>query len=267
MSAGAAELKSCCADAYASDAARWLIGDRLHPGGAALTSELVAALELRPASVAADVACGPGASAIQLVQEGGCRVVGVDLSEQSVTSARAAAEAAGVSQRASFLVGDAEALPFDDASLDAALCECALCTFPDKEQAVAELARVLRPGGRLALSDVVADPARLPAALRTLEGWIACLADARALDELAAILDAAGLEVELTRRHDDALSELLDRVEARLRAAGVLGGALPGDLRGPIERGLDMAAAAREALAAGSLGYASMVAHRRNSPA
>lgn len=267
MSAGAAELKSCCAGAYSSDAARWLLGDRLHPGGEALTSRLVAALDADPASVVADVACGPGASTIQLVRETGCRAVGVDLSAESVAAARTAATAAGFGDRASFVVGDAEALPLADGSLDGALCECAFCTFPDKPAAAAELARVLRPGGRLALSDVVADRTALPSELRTLEGWVACLADARRLEELATILESAGLTVEATRRHDDALRELLDRVDGRLRAARVLAGALPGALQGGVERGLGMVVAAREALADGFLGYASLVARRADSTA
>lgn len=267
MSADTAELKGCCANAYASDAARWLLGDRLHPGGQALTSELVAALHAGPGCVVADVACGPGASTIQLVRETGCRAVGVDLSGESVAAARTAAAAAGLDDRASFVVGDAEALPLDDASLDGALCECAFCTFPDKERAATELARVLRPGGRLALSDMVADRADLPTELRTLEAWVACLADARALEELATILEAADLAVEVKRRHDDALGQLLARVDARLRAARMLGRAVPDAVREGIERGLELATSAREALDAGSLGYASLVARKADPPA
>lgn len=97
-----------------------------------------------------------------------------------------------------------------------------LCTFPDKPAAAGELARVLRPGARLALSDVTGEGDRLPPELRTLRAWIACLADVLPLDELAELLAGAGLVVERKERHDGALGELLDRVDARLRLARLL---------------------------------------------
>ena len=80
-------------------------------------------------------------------------VVGVDLGAAQVAKATARAESAGLSERAVFRVGDAEHLPVDDHSFDAVVSECAFCTFPDKPTA-AEVARVVRPGGRLGLTDV-----------------------------------------------------------------------------------------------------------------
>jgi arsenite methyltransferase len=159
-----------------------------------------------------------------------------------------------------FLVGDAEALPLEDGSVDGVLCECSLCTFPDKERAAAELARVLRPGGRLALSDLVAEQERLPVSLRTLDAWVACLAGALPLTGLVRLLRAAGLVAEVVERHDDALARLLDRVDARLRLAGAaLAPEIDLEL---IERGLALVAAARESVDLGVLGYAVVVARR-----
>ncbi len=249
------EVKACCAAAYASDAARFLLGDSFHPGGAALTSRLIAALRVGPGATVVDVASGPGTSALQLVQETDCEVIGIDLSPESVAAATTAAAQAGLTGQVRFRRGDAEALPLPDASTDGALCECALCTFPGKEAAAAELLRVLRPGARLALADVTADPARLPAELTSLAGWIACIADARPLEEIAELLAGAGFTVEATERHDAALAKLLERVEARLRLARLL-------LDGGVERGLELAAAAREALSGGALGYGVVIARR-----
>ncbi len=262
MSASAAEVKACCADAYAGDAARWLLGERFHPGGALLTRRLAAALAVGPGALVVDVASGPGTSALQVAEETGCAVVGVDLSAASVAVAQAAAARAGLAGRARFVVGDAEALPLEDAVADGVVCECALCTFPDKRRAAAEIARVLKPGGRLALSDMVAERERLPAQLRTLAAWVSCIADARPLDELAALLAGAGLQCELTERHDDALGALLDRVDARLRAARALEAVAPAALAGNVERGLELVAGARAALADGALGYGVVVARR-----
>ena len=207
-----------------------------------------------------DVACGLGASSLQLAREAGCRVVGIDLSPGSVESARRTAEDEALDGSVRFLVGDAEALPLEDASVDGVLCECSLCTFPNKQAAAAELVRVLKPGGRLALSDMTADPARLPASLRTLEARIACLADARPLRELIGLVRGAGLVVEIVEHHDDALARLLDRVEARLRLARI-GPANGGD-PALVDRGLDLVADARESLERGILGYAVLAARR-----
>jgi hypothetical protein len=244
------EVKACCASVYASAAARWLLGDSFHPGGAALTSRLIEALEVGPGATIVDVASGPGTSALQAAREAGCDVVGVDLSEENMRAARAAAEAADLAASVRFVRGDAEELPFPNESFDGALCECSFCTFPDKATAAAELARVLRPGARLALSDVTAEPTALPASLRTLDAWIACLADARPLPETAALLEEAGFEVEATESHDGALVELLDRIDDRLR---------------PLELGLDLLDAARRAVDRGVLGYGVVVARRRGS--
>jgi SAM-dependent methyltransferase len=240
------ELKACCSSAYASAAARFLLGDSFHPGGAALTHRLAAALGVGPGSVVADVACGPGTSAIRLAEETGCEVVGIDLEPPSDSG----------HPRVRFVRGDAEALPLPDGSVDGVLCECALCTFPDKAAAAREIVRVLRPGGRLALSDVTAVRERLPAELTTLEARVACIADARPLEEIAALFEDAGLTVETIEHHDEALAALLERVDSRLRLVGMLDQVLP------VARGRELVAAARAALAGGALGYASLVARK-----
>jgi arsenite methyltransferase len=257
------EVKTCCAAAYGSEAVRWLLGDRLHPGGARLTAHLIDALGVGPGMLVVDVACGFGASALQAAEQAGCSVVGVDLAPANVGRARAAARTAGLARRARFAVGDAEALPLDDASVDGVLCECALCTFPDKPAAAREIARVLRPGAVLVLADVTAEPERLPGELRSLDAWIACIADARPLDALTELLTAAGLEVTRRERHDTALRTLVERVDARLRLTRTVGVDMPAPLAGSLERGLRVAAAAQRAIAAGTLGYAIVVARRR----
>lgn len=241
------DLKSCCADAYATPLARFLLGDSFHPGGAALTSRLARALRVGAGDTVVDVASGPGTSALQLAHETGCEVLGVDLSAESVAAATRSAREAGLDGRVRFVQGDAEALPLPDASADGALCECSFCLFPDKTAAAAEVARVLRPGARLALSDVTAVRERLPAGLEGAGAWVACVGAAGSLDQLAAALEQAGFTVETTERHDGALADLLERVEARLRVLGV---------------GLELVAAARRAVDEGVLGYAAVIARR-----
>jgi arsenite methyltransferase len=250
------ELKACCAAAYAGEAARFLLGDSFHPGGAALTSRLAASLRVGPGKTVVDVASGPGTSAIQVARETGCDVIGVELSRESVAAAARRATEEGVDGRVRFVCGDAEALPLSDASMDGALCECSLCTFPDKAAAASELARVLKPWARLALSDVTAIPEKLPDELRSLEAWVACLGGAQPLEEVATLLVDAGFVVERTERHDAALTDLVERVQDRLRAARFLVG-------DAASRGLELTRAARAAIDAGSLGYAAFEARRR----
>ena len=245
MTLAAEEIKACCAAAYASTAARFLLGDSFHPGGAGLTSRLGRALRVGPGDLVVDVACGPGTSALQLARETGCQMIGIDL----------APPAASDDPRVSFVRGDAEALPLDDESVDGALCECALCTFPDKPVAARELARVLRPRARLALSDLTACAGQLPESLISLQAWVACIADARPLDGIAALLEQAGLVVEQTEAHDDALASLLDRIEARLQVAA--------SLRAPeVALGRELLSEARHALDRGVLGYGVVIARR-----
>jgi arsenite methyltransferase len=196
---------------------------------------------------------------VQLARETGCRVVGVELASASVDEARRRAAAAGVAARVEFLEGDAEALPFPDASTDGVLSECALCTFPDKSAAAREFARVLRRGGRFALSDMTAAQERLPEGLRSFSAWVACIGGAERLETLVALLEDAGLAVERAEQRDGLLAALLERVEARLRAARIF--PLPG-LDGQVERGLQLVGAARAALTRGELGYAVIFGHR-----
>jgi arsenite methyltransferase len=259
MTVAATEIKSCCAAAYSSAAARFLLGDSFHPGGRELTSRLIRQLGVPAGSAVVDVASGPGTSALLLARELDCEVVGVELSPTSVAAATEAATQAGLTEQVRFLVGDAEALPLADASMDGALCECAFCTFPDKEAAAGELARVLRKGGRLVLVDIVAEPMRLPDELRSFTAWVACVADARSAAELSALLERAGFAIERVERHDDALARLLDGVDARLRAAALAWPDLLGD---GLDQGRELVRAAREALGKRDLGYASILARR-----
>ncbi len=246
----ATEAKACCAAAYSTDLVALVLGESCHPGGRALTRRLAAVTGLRAGQRVLDVASGPGSTAVLLAQEFGVTVDGVDLGAAEVERAAAAAEDAGLERSVRFQVGDAERLPFEDASFDAVICECAFCTFPDKVTAAAELARVLRPGGRIGLSDVTLSSGGLPAELTGLAGWVACLADARPLPACAALLADAGLERVTLERHDEALAAMIDQIRARLstlRAVARTNSALAGvDFDRALELTGEAAAAAHE---------------------
>ncbi|HEX6493800.1 MAG TPA: methyltransferase domain-containing protein [Candidatus Dormibacteraeota bacterium] len=258
-----AELaKSCCAAAYSGDVVAMVLGESYHPGGLALTRALLGHLELRRGERVLDVAAGRGASALLIAAEHPVEVDGVDLSPGNVDHANSAAHDAGLGSRVRFHLGDAERLPPGDGAVDAAVCECAFCTFPDKRAAAAELARVLRPGGRLGITDVTVAPPGLSGELAGLAGWVACLADARPLEEYSSILAAAGLRTVHTERHDAALARMVEEIDARLRALRMIRATVPALEGVDLDRALDLCAQATAAVRDGVAGYAMLVAVR-----
>jgi arsenite methyltransferase len=254
--ADSGQLKSCCAAVYQSDFARLLLGDSFHPGGTRLTERLGALLALGPEGRVLDVASGKGESAIFLAQRFGCAVVGIDFGVENVAEASRRATAAGVAHLTSFQHGDAEQIDYPDASFDAVICECAFCTFPDKSKAAAEFVRVLKPFGRVGLSDLIRS-GPLPTELEGLLAWIACIADARPSDEYIGYLKAAGLNGARIETHDEALAEMVRDIQGKLLGAELMvklqGLNLPGV---DLEQAKTLARAAAGAVRAGTLGYA-----------
>ncbi len=228
-----------------------LLGESFHPGGLRLTRRLGEMLNLRAGMRVLDVASGKGESAIFLAGHFGCEVVGVDFGPENVKMANARAN--GLS---SFVEGDAERLDFEDASFDAVICECAFCTFPDKQRAAAEFARVLRPGGRVGLSDLTRT-GPLPNELGSLLAWVACIADARPVEEYTAFLTAAGISGIHSEIHDIALIEMVKDIKGRL--LGIELAAKLGKLSiesFDLDQARQVARAALEAIRTKRLGYA-----------
>jgi arsenite methyltransferase len=255
------DVKTCCADLYASDWARLLLGESLHPGGLALTERLATLLDLRSDSVVLDVAAGRGTSALHLAGAFGCRVVGVDYSPRNVEIAPGRGAPGGPGASGQFRTGDAERLvDVGDGRFDAVICEYAFCTFPDKAAAAREIARVLRPGGRFGLSDLTRS-GPLPQELESLLGWVACLADAQPVARYVHQLEAAGLRVELDEPHDDAVAELVRQVRGRLLGAKLLATLKQLDLRGvDLSRAAELARCAADTVERGIIGYSLIVA-------
>jgi arsenite methyltransferase len=258
-----AEPGRCCVSAYESEAVRWLLGDELHPGGDALSRRLADLAGVGPGSKVLDIASGRGRTARLLAAEFGAEVTGVEPSGPSVAAARAEAEAAGLEGRVRFVRGDAAALPAASGVVDAVVCECALCLFSDKGRAIAEMRRVLRPGGVVAIADVTAEADELPAALRGLVGRVACLAEALPSEGYEALLHDARFELFPAESHDGALAALAERVEYRLRVARMLDTAAT--YRDAVAEAIAVVQEARSAIARGSLGYRLFVARRTTS--
>lgn len=250
-----AQVKACCADFYQHDLVTLLLDD-YHPGGRRLTRRLAQLLGLRAGQRILDLACGRGTTALLLAEEQGAEVVGVDIGVGNLALARTRGVERGLGHRIHLLAADSELLPLKEASVDAVICECALCTFPDKPAAAAEVARVLRPGGRLGLADVTVDHDRLDPRLRTLAARVACIADARPVEGYRQLLKDAGLQVEIVERHDAALSEMIEQIDLRLTVLNMLARSFGIDFRSVHEAIRQAERAVRE----GHAGYVLIVA-------
>src|SRR5260370_3760704 len=259
LGAKTADVKQCCALAYGSDAARFLLGDSFHPGGIALTLELAGLMKLNSASLLLDVASGKGTRAFAVAEHFGCRVIGVDLSEANIAASEAEATKRGLNDRVQFRLADAEQLPFEAASFDAILCECAFCTFPNKATAAAEFTRVLRAGGRVGISDLtrVADP--LPE-LDGLLAWIAVIGDAQPIESYAGLLARAGLALKASSPRNECLQAMVDQIRNKLLLVDIIIGLKKLDLPGlDIQQAKQFAVAAADAIKRNKLGYAILI--------
>ncbi len=263
--ASAKTLKQCCATLYESELARILLGDSFHPGGLRLTERVGALLNLAPESHVLDVASRKGATALFLAERFDCHVVGLDYSGQNVADASQLAFAKGLSSRVRFERGDAEGLPFPDKSFDAIICECAFCTFSNKTDAAREFARVVRPCGRVGLSDLTRGPT-LPKELDCLLAWIACIADAQPVDSYTEYLRAAAYEMDQVELHDEALIEMVQQIRMKLLGAEIMVGLNKLNLPGvDFNTAKQLAKSALGAIQQGQLGYAIITASKPKS--
>jgi SAM-dependent methyltransferase len=150
---------------------------------------------LKPGETVLDLGSGGGIDcflAARQVGESG-RVIGVDMTPEMVGKARANA-AKGGTTNVEFRLGEIEHLPVADASVDVVLSNCVINLSPDKPAVYREAYRGLKPGGRLAISDVAAT-AELPEEARNdLARYAACVSGAASLSELERILSQAGFE-------------------------------------------------------------------------
>ncbi|MBL7161236.1 MAG: class I SAM-dependent methyltransferase [Anaerolineales bacterium] len=131
------------------------MGHTKHLGGTNATQKLAELCKLEPGKTLLNVGSGSGISAAYVAENFGCRVVGVDLLPGMIESAQRWAEAKGLTDQMAFRIGDAQDLPFEDDQFDALICESVNAFVPDKEKAMHEYIRVVKPGGYIGFTEAI----------------------------------------------------------------------------------------------------------------
>ena len=170
----------------------------------------VALADLHPGEVVLDLGSGGGIDVLLSARRVGPqgKAYGLDMTDEMLALARENQRQSGA-ENVEFLKGTLEAIPLPDDSVDVIVSNCVINLSADKDRALREAFRVLRPGGRLAVSDVVVRGPVPPAIRRSVELWVGCIAGALEESEYRAKLanaGFAGVEVQPTRvyRMDDA---------------------------------------------------------------
>lgn len=156
---------------------------------------------LRPGETVVDLGSGAGFDALLAARQVGPtgHVIGVDMTDAMLEKARENARAAGLSN-VEFRKGNIEALPVDDESVDVILSNCVINLSPEKERVYREAWRVLRPGGRIQVSDIVLDRPLPPAVLDSIDAYLGCVGGASLRSDYLEIVAKAGFsEVRVER--------------------------------------------------------------------
>jgi arsenite methyltransferase len=162
-----------------------------------------AVADLHEGETVLDLGSGAGADVLISARRVGPagKAIGLDMTDEMLELARANAAAAGVGN-VEFVKGYIEDIPLPDGSVDVVISNCVINLAGDKRRVLAEAARVLRPGGRFAVSDVVAAPDMDEATRADMAAWTGCIAGALTEGEFRAALTAAGLvDVEIRETH------------------------------------------------------------------
>jgi arsenite methyltransferase len=163
----------------------------------------IAVADLREGEVVLDLGSGGGIDVLLSARRVGAtgKAYGLDMTDEMLDLARRNATDAGATN-VEFLKGQIEAIPLADASVDVVISNCVINLSTDKPAVIAETFRVLRPGGRVGVSDVVAED-RLDASERAARGsYVGCVAGALSQGEYEALLRGAGFEqVSVTFTH------------------------------------------------------------------
>ena len=211
------EASSCCSSdtAVITEETKDVFGAELYsdtdraelPDAAQLASlgcgNPTAVAELHEGEHVLDLGSGGGIDVLLSARRVGTsgKAYGLDMTDEMLDLARRNQREAGV-DNVEWLKGHIEAIPLADETVDVVISNCVINLSADKRQVLREAARVLRPGGRFAVSDVIADPAMDDATRSDMQQWTGCIAGALTREEFESALTDAGLvDVSITETH------------------------------------------------------------------
>jgi arsenite methyltransferase len=183
-----------------------------------------------------DLGSGPGIDVLLAAREVGPtgRVIGVDMTPAMLEKARANAKKAGASN-VEFREGRLEKLPVETSSVDAVTSNCVINLVPDKAAVFAEIARVLKPGGRMVISDIILDGALPEVVAKDVYAYAGCVSGATLRDEYFGLLRGAGFGKVDVLKDVDFLAAMGDalptEIATLLEGAGIPPSALEGRVR------------------------------------
>ncbi len=209
--AAATSCAACCntaADDGAFGASLYADSDATDAPEAAINASLgcgvpTAVADLHDGETVLDLGSGAGADVLISARRVGPtgRAIGLDMTDEMLELARTNAREAGV-ENAEFLKGYLEDIPLTDQTVDVIISNCVINLSGDKPRVIRETARVLRPGGRFAVSDVIADPDMDEQTRADMAAWTGCIAGALTETEFRSALESAGFEdIEITYTH------------------------------------------------------------------
>jgi arsenite methyltransferase len=166
---------------------------------------------LKSGDVAVDLGSGAGFDCLLAAQAVGATglVIGVDMTDDMLLKARANAEKSGL-RNVEFRKGEIEALPLEDASVDVVISNCVLNLVPDKDRAFREIWRVLKTGGRLAVSDMAWGQEPDVSLRRSMEALVGCIGGALVLEDYVGRLTRAGFAKVFVEQHVEAARKMVE---------------------------------------------------------
>lgn len=201
------EVKASAARLYESCVFDQLLGETLRPGGLKLTARLAELAGINQDSTVLDIACGKGTTAFFLAEAYHCRVTGIDLSDKMIALCQSKVDERKLADKVSFLLGDAEYLPFRGSSFDVVISECSFSLLPNKAMAATDIRRVLRPQGKLAMTDIILR-GEVPDGLRSQVSFACCLAGAWRIEEYVNLLAEVGFQSQCVEDHSPELARV-----------------------------------------------------------
>ncbi len=226
VDAGSRDASCCANDAVITEEQRAVFGSNLYedddrselPEAAQLASlgcgNPIAIANLEEGQTVLDLGSGGGIDVLLSARRVGPtgKAFGLDMTDEMLELARSNQREAGV-DNVEFLKGEIEAVPLPDNAVDVVISNCVINLSGDKPKVLREAARVLRPGGRFAVSDVIADPDMTEETRADMREWTGCIAGALTREEFESGLIDAGfeeVEIEETHRvHDQASSAIV----------------------------------------------------------